>query len=140
MGGQIHNGLGAHVHRRHDLLHLNVIVLAVPGHAQIHVDLGAQHGADTVRVDAGVELVGADGHLSTGYQVPNLFGCAVFLFGNGLHFRGDDTLPGSFHLGCVVSHIFLPFKRIYCESSAFTVKILIKCQHLAPKGATDADA
>ena len=29
---------------------------------------------------------------------------------------------------------------IYCESYAFTVKISNKCQHLAPCGATDADA
>ena len=113
VGGQVHDGLGPHVDSRHDLLHFNVIVLAVPGHAQIHVDLGAQHGADTVGVDAGMQLIGADRHLTFGYQLPNFFGCAVFLFCHGFHFRGDITPPGGFHLGCVISHNFLPFKRIY---------------------------
>ena len=113
VGGQVHDGLGPHVDSRHYLLHFNVIVLAVPGHAQIHVDLGAKHGADTVGVDAGVQLIGADRHLTFGYQLPNFFGCAVFLFCHGFHFRGDITPPGGFHLGCVISHNFLPFKRIY---------------------------
>ena len=32
VGGQVHNGLRPHVHRRHHLFHLHVVVLAVPGH------------------------------------------------------------------------------------------------------------
>ena len=35
MAGQIHNGLCAHIYRTHYLLHLNVIIFAVSGDAQI---------------------------------------------------------------------------------------------------------
>ena len=113
VGGQVHNGFRPHVHGGHDLLHFDVIVLAVPGHAQIYVDLGAEHGADAVGIDAGVQPIRADSYLTPGNQVPDFFPRTVFFFGYCLHFGGDNALPGSFHLGCVISHMFLPFKRIY---------------------------
>ena len=104
VAGQVHDGLGPHVHGTHDLLHFNVVVLAVPGDAKVHIDLGAQHAADALRVQAFVMLVGRDGHLAFGHQLPDLLRGAVLLFGHDLHLRGDDALAGGIHLGGVSLH------------------------------------
>ena len=74
VAGQVHDGLGAHVDGAHDLLHLDVVILAVAGDAQVDVDLGAQHAADALGVEAGVVLVGGDGHLALRDPLPDLFG------------------------------------------------------------------
>ena len=46
-----------------DLLHLDVVVLAVAGDAEVDVDLGAEHGADALRVQAFVQAVSRDDRL-----------------------------------------------------------------------------
>ena len=117
VGGQVHDGLRPHMDSGHDLLHLHIVVLAVPGHPQVHVDLGAQHGAHTVGVQAGVEPVGADGHLTPGHQVPDLLLGTVLLGGHRLHFGGDDPLSGCFHLCGILSHGDSSFQTD-CFSSA----------------------
>ena len=61
---EVHDGLCAHVDGAHDLLHLDVVVLAVAGDAEVDVDLGAEHGADALGVQALVVLVGRDGDLA----------------------------------------------------------------------------
>ena len=61
MGGKVHDRLGPHVHGGHHLLHFDVIVLAIPRNAEVHIDLGAQHGTHAVGIDAGVQPVGAPG-------------------------------------------------------------------------------
>ena len=104
VAGQVHDGLGPHVHGTHDLLHFNVVVLAVPGDAKVHIDLGAQHAADALRVQAFVMLVGRDGHLAFGHQLPDLLRGAVLLFGHDLHLRGDDALTGGIHLSGISLH------------------------------------
>ena len=105
MAGQIHNGLCAHVHGAHHLLHLDVVILAVAGDAQIDVDLGAQHAADALRVQAGVVLVGRDGDLALGHQLTDLLRGAVLLLGDDLHFLGHDALAGRVHLCGVILHL-----------------------------------
>ena len=50
MAGQIHDGFRSQVHGAHYLLHLHVIILAVPGNTQVHIDLGAEHTAHALRV------------------------------------------------------------------------------------------
>ena len=107
VGGQVHDGLRPHIHCCHHLLHLHVIVFAVPGHPQIDVDFGAKHRTHAVGVQTGVEFIGTDGHLSFGYQLPNLLLRAVLFGGHRLHLRGDDALTGCVHLGCVCSHVDL---------------------------------
>ena len=104
MAGQIHNGFCAHVHGAHHLLHLNVVVLAVAGDAKVYVDLGAQHGAHALGVQALVVLVGGNGYLALGDPLADLLGGAVFLFGYDLHLRGDDALAGGIHLGGISLH------------------------------------
>ena len=104
VAGQIHNGFCAHVHGAHHLLHLNVVVLAVAGDAKVHVDLGAQHGANALGIQALVVLVGGDGYLALGDPLADLLGGAVFLFGYDLHLRGDDALAGGIHLGGISLH------------------------------------
>ena len=104
VAGQIHNGFCAHVHGAHHLLHLNVVVLAVAGDAKVHVDLGAQHGAHALGVQALVVLVGGDGYLAFGDPLTDLLGGAVFLFGYDFHLRGDDALAGGIHLGGISLH------------------------------------
>ena len=104
VAGQIHDGFRAHIDGAHHLFHLHVVILAVAGNAQVHVDLGAQHGADALGVQAGVVLVGGNGHLALSHQLTDLLRGAVFLFGHDLHFRRDDALAGSVHLCGVVLH------------------------------------
>ena len=49
VAGQVHDRLCAHIYGAHHLLHLDVVVLAVSGYAQVNVDLGAQHTSDAFR-------------------------------------------------------------------------------------------
>ena len=102
VAGQVHDGLCAHVDRAHDLLHLDAVVLAVAGDAEVDVDLGAKHGADALGVEAGVMLVGRDGHLALGDQLTDLLDGAVLLLGDRLHLGRDDALACGIHL-CGVS-------------------------------------
>ena len=114
VGGQVHNGLGPQFDGAHHLLHLNIVVLAVPGDTQVHVDLGAQHAAHPLWVQAGMALVGADGHLALGHQLHELFQGHTLFFGHSLHLGRGNALAGGVHLGGVSFHrLFLPhfFKR-----------------------------
>ena len=102
VAGQVHDGLCAHVDCAHDLLHLDAVVLAVAGDAEVDVDLGAKHGADALGVEAGVMLVGRDGHLALGDQLTDLLDGTVLLLGDRLHLGRDDALACGIHL-CGVS-------------------------------------
>jgi len=104
VAGQVHDGFGAHVDGAHHLLHFHIVVLAVAGNAKIHVDLGAQHGADALGVQALVVLVGGDGNLALSDPLADLLGGAIFLFCHDLHLRRDDALAGSIHLGGISLH------------------------------------
>ena len=101
VGGQVHDGLGPQVDGALHLFHLDVIVLAVPGDPQVHVDLGAQHAAHALGVQAGVGLVGADGHLAFCHQLHQPLQRHVFLLRHGLHLWGGNALAGGVHLGGV---------------------------------------
>ena len=108
MAGKIHDGLGTHVDGAHHFLHLDVIILAVAGDTQVDVDLGAQHAAHALGVEAGVVLVGGDGHLALRDPLPDLFGGAVLFLGHDLHFGGHDALAGGVHLCGVSLHTINP--------------------------------
>ena len=116
VAGKIHNGLGAHFHGAHHLLHFNVVILAVARYAQVYIDLGAQHTANALRVQALVMLVGRNGHLALGHQRANFFGGAVFFLGHSLHFGGDDALAGGVHLGGIALHGGFSFPYDPCEN------------------------
>ena len=73
VGGQIHDGMCAQVHGFHDLLHLCLIIFAVPGHAKVYIDFCLQHRAYALRADTGMVSVSADGHFAFGHQGHQLF-------------------------------------------------------------------
>ena len=54
VGRQVHDCFGAHIHSGHHFLHFNIIIFAVTGNPKVHIDLGAEHRADTIRVDTGM--------------------------------------------------------------------------------------
>ena len=126
VAGQVHDGLRPHVHGGEHLLHLHVVVLAVPGDAQVDIDLGAEHGADALGVQAGMQAVGGDDHLARRHQGQQLLGGHPFLFGHGLQFRRDDAPAGGVHL-CGVSTIHFKFFPKFSDS-------LLSCP-AAPTGA-----
>ena len=82
----------------------DVVILAVAGNAEVYVDLGAEHGADALGVQALVVLVGRDGDLALSDPLADLLGGAVFLFCHDLHLRRDDALAGGIHLGSISLH------------------------------------
>ena len=104
VGRKVHDSLRSHIHRRHDLLHLHIIILAVPGDSQIHIDLCPQHGADSVGVDAFVQPVGTDRHLPPRHKLPDLLLCPVFFFCNRLHLRSNHPPLCGIHLCRILSH------------------------------------
>ena len=103
MAGKVHDGLSAHIHGAHHLLHFHVVILAVPAHAQVHVDFGAQHGANALGVQAGVRFVGGDDHLALRHQSHQFVHRQLLFLGDGLHLRGHNALAGRVHLGGVNS-------------------------------------
>ena len=125
VAGQIHDCLRAHIYRSHDLLHFDIVILAVTGHAEIDVDLGAKHGTHTVRFDAGMQLIGADRDLSFGNKVTDFFLGSVFLCGDCFHFGCDDTASCGVHLCCVVSHNLGSFQSDIVFFSIFCVQAKI---------------
>ena len=132
VGGQIHNGFCSHLYRRHHLAHFYLIILAVLGDAQVYIDLSPQHRTHAVGLQAGVQPVGAYGHLPLGNQVPNLLRCAVFLFRHRLHLRRDHPLPGGVHLCCVISHIH-GFLSPYASRANSPVRLKLCCMGPRPR-------
>ena len=118
--GKVHDRLGAHIDRRHDLLHLDVIVLAILGYTEIDVDLGSEHRADTVWIDTGVKLIGADRDLTVCDPLTDLLFCPVFFLCDRLHLRGNDPLSSRIHLCRVLSHYFFLISMIFCFSLCFS--------------------
>ena len=110
VAGQIHDGLRPQVHRAHYFFHLNIVVLAVSGHAQIHVDLGAEHTADPFRIQTGMALIGADYHFSFCHQLHQLFQRHLFLFRHNFHLFCGDPFPCRIHLCCILFHFHSPFR------------------------------
>ena len=54
MRGEIHNGFCAHIYGCHYLFNLDIIILAIAGNTEIYVDLGAEHRANAVGINAGM--------------------------------------------------------------------------------------
>ena len=104
VGREVHDGVRAHVHGGHHLLHLHIVVLAVARHAEIDVNLRAQHRAHALGIEALVPLVGADDHLSLGHQRHELLYAHALLLRHAPELFGDDPLAGRLHLGRVFPH------------------------------------
>ena len=102
--GQVHDGFCAELQRHPHLVQLNLVVLCVPGDAQIHVDLGSQALADALGTQGLVVDVGGNGDLAQGHPLPNDLRVCVFFLCHRFHFRGNDPLLGGVHLRCILSH------------------------------------
>ena len=90
----------------HDFLHFDIIILAVSGNAEVDINLGAQHAADTFGIQAGMILIGTDGHFSLCNQVPSESSVGICSFsGDCFYFGSDDPLSCGIHLCCVISHL-----------------------------------
>ena len=106
---KIHDRFCAHLYGVHHLLHLQIVILAVSRNPEIHVYLGSQHAADTLRIEAFVSLVGAYRHLALGNQLLQLFSRHIFLLGNSPQFRCEYPFSCSVHLCCIIHSILLVF-------------------------------
>ena len=106
VAGQIHDRLSAQIYRAHYFLHLDIIIFTVSGYPQIYVDLGTQHAADSLRIQAGMIPVCADGYFTLCYQLHQRLGRHVFFLRNRLNFRCYDSFSCCVHLCCVISHFF----------------------------------
>ena len=107
MARQIHDRLSAQIYRAHYFLHLDIVIFTVSGYSQIYVDLGTQHAADSLRIQAGMIPVCADGYFALCYQLHQRLGRHVFFLRNCLNFRCYDSFSCCVHLCCVISHLFL---------------------------------
>ena len=105
MRRKIHDSVCSHVDSFHYFLHLYIIVLAVSGYTKVYVDLSAEHGAYTLRIDTFMIFICTDCHLTGGYQRKQLLCCHSFFLSYNLKFRCDDAFTGSLHLCTVISHV-----------------------------------
>ena len=105
VAGKIHDSLRAHIHGAHNLFHLDIVVLAVSGHAQINIDLGTQHAADAFRIQTGMVFVCRNGHLTLCYQFHQRLAGHVFFLRNSFDLRCCDSFSCRVHLCCVISHL-----------------------------------
>ena len=104
--GQVHNSLCAHIYSRHNLFHFHIIVLAISGHAKVYINLGAQHGANTLWLQTFVVNIGRNSHLATSYQRQQLIYRHMLLGSNLFNFWSHNPLAGCFHLSFILfSHI-----------------------------------
>ena len=102
MTGQVHDGFRSQVHGAHDFFHFNIIILAVPADAQVHIDFCFQHAADAIGVKAGMQRVGRNDNRTVGHPFPDKFNRAVFFRRYTFHLRCDDIFSGGFHLGVIL--------------------------------------
>ena len=106
VAGKIHDGLCAHIYGAHDLFHLDIVVLAVSGHAQIHIDLGTKHAADAFRIQTGMVFVCRNGYLTLCYQFHQRLAGHVLFLRNSLDLECCDAFSCRVHLCCVISHLY----------------------------------
>ena len=111
-GTKVHNGFCPHFYCVIYFFKFHIQVFPVSGSTKIYIDFCFQHRADSIRLQAGMELVGRNHGLSLGHQRLKLSDIYLFLFCHCLHLRGDDSLAGSVHL-CCIAHRFPPIK--YCR-------------------------
>ena len=89
--GQVHDGLGAKLDGRIDLLPLDGFVGKVAGDAQVDVYLGAQALADAFGRQRRVVYIGRDGDTAGGDALADELRAAAFLLGD--HAHGGRDLP-----------------------------------------------
>ena len=105
VGGQIHNGMCAHVYSFHNFLHFHIVILAVSGYTEIYIDLGAEHGTYTFRINTFMIFICTDNDFTGCYQWKKFLCCHSLFFGYNFKFRCDDAFTGSFHLCTIISHV-----------------------------------
>ena len=89
----------------------NIIVLTITSPPQVDIDLGAEHGADTVRVNTSMAFIGTDG--------------------NRFHFRDDNAAHYSIHLYRVISRI--PSNYSFYNSALLFTPIQNGVSNVAPE-------
>ena len=107
VAGQIHDCLSAQIYCAHYFLHLNIVIFTVSGYSQIYIDLGTQHAADSLRIQAGMIPVCANGYFTLCYQLHQRLGRHMFFLRNSLDLRCHDSFSCCVHLCCVISHLVL---------------------------------
>ena len=75
---QIHNGFRTKLQGQVHFLHLHVIVVAVPGDAQIDVDFCAEPRPDALWGNGCMADVAGNGHFALGHQLAQGFGSCKF--------------------------------------------------------------
>ena len=123
VAGQVHDRLRAQSDGAHHLLHFHVVVRAVAADAEIDVDLGLEHAADAVGIEAPMPVVGGDHGCALGHPAHQFLDAAAFFLRDDLHFRRDDAASRRFHLRVVVSfHVAdsLPAFAVDSENSCGT--------------------
>ena len=103
VAGQVHDRFRAQGDGAHHFLHFHIVVLAVAADAEIDVDLGFEHAADAVGVEAPVPAVGGDHDCAFGHPAHQFPNAAAFLLRDDLHLRRGDAAARRFHLRVVIS-------------------------------------
>ena len=97
-GGEIHDGVGAVVHRGMQLFQFFVNVRGHRGVADIGIDLAQRGHANAHRLEFGMIDVGGDDHAAARDFVANQFRRKLFAVGDVMHLLGDHALAGIVHL------------------------------------------
>ena len=105
VAGEIHDRFCTEIYCFHNFLHFDIIIFAVSGYTKVYIDLGAQHAADTFRVQAGMMFVGTDRYFTFGNQFHHFFNRHVFFFCNSFDLRGYDAFACGIHLCCISCHM-----------------------------------
>ena len=98
VAGQVHDRLSSHIDGAHDLFHLDVIILAVSGNAQVDIDLGAEHAADAFRIQRFVQTVGRDRDLAFCNELHQILCRHVLFFRDLADLFRDDAFSCRIHL------------------------------------------
>ena len=110
-GGEIHDRIGAVLHRVAQLFEFLIDVGGDRGVADVGVDFALGGDPDGHGFEVGVAEVGGDDHAAARHLGADGFGRKVFALRDVLHFAGDDAAAGVVHLcaNCVVLAFGYPF-------------------------------
>ena len=107
---QVHDGFCAHIDRGEYLLHLHIVIFTVFRNTEIYIDFRAQHRADALRIDAGVQLIGRNGNLSAGNERHQVFHGHILFFCDFFQLRCYNAAACGVHLCCVIAfHLLFSF-------------------------------
>ena len=105
-GAQIHDCLRPHCNGGFYLFELFIQVKAVPGDAEIHIDLCAQCAPNAAGLEAGVIFIRRNDRLPLRDQLAQPFHLHFLLCCNGAQLLCQDFSSRRVHLCCII-HLFL---------------------------------